>query len=120
MNGNNILLDTNACLYILSDKNKAKILVENTIYISFVTELEILSYPEISEYEQNIILKFISKIEIIDIDQTIKKNTIELRKKYKLKLPDAIISSTALAMNLVLITNDNKLHKITEIKSQSI
>ena len=41
--------------------------------------------------------------------------TVTLRKKYLLKLPDAIICATAMMNTLTLVTNDLKLHKISEI-----
>ena len=51
----------------------------------------------------------------INIDQEIKSITITLRQKYSLKLPDAIICATAMIHKLTLVTNDLKLHKISEI-----
>ena len=119
MNGRNILLDTNVVLFVLSDLNHLVVLKGCNLYISFITELELLSYPAISEKDKITIQKFISKTTIIDINTIIKENTIELRKKYKIKLPDAIISATALANNFVLYTNDKGLLKITEIKIKS-
>jgi len=47
----------------------------------------------------------------------IKEKTIYLRKKYTLKLPDAIISATAYFAKAALITNDKQLCQITEIES---
>lgn len=45
MNGNNLFLDTNIVLYLLSgDKTVADILFEKTVFISFVTELELLGF----------------------------------------------------------------------------
>jgi len=120
MNGNNILLDTNACLYILSDNKKAVILNQKNVFISFVTELELLSYSLLNDNEIIIIKNFINKVEIIDVNQDIKTITINLRKKYKLKLPDAIIIATAYCLDFTLITNDKKLLKIIEIKTQNL
>ena len=42
--------------------------------------------------------------------------TITLRQKYLIKLPDAIICATAMSHKLTLVTNDMKLHKVSEIK----
>jgi len=120
MNGKNILLDTNVVLFVLSDLNHLAVLKGCNLYISFITELELLSYPAISEKDKITIQKFISKTTIIDINTIIKENTIELRKKYKIKLPDAIISATVLANNFILYTNDKGLLKITEIKINSL
>ena len=116
MNGKDILLDTNAVLYALSDLKYLKILKGYTLFISFITELELLSYPSISDKDKRIIKKFISKTTIFDVSEQIKENTIYLRKKYKLKLPDAIISATALSYNMVLMTNDKELFKLKDIE----
>ena len=120
MNGKNLLLDTNAVLYILADDGHKIILKENIIYISFITELELLSYPAINESEIEILKKFINRVEVIDINSIIKEKTIELRKKYRLKLPDAIIAASALTNNFIFVTNDIKLLKIKEIDTLSI
>ena len=45
---------------------------------------------------------------VIGIDKHIIQICIDLRKKYKIKLPDAIIAATALAHNLILVTNNEK------------
>lgn len=120
MNGKKIVLDTNVVLYILADKKLREILSENYIYISFVTELELLSYPKISKEEKRIILSFLEKVKIIDIENDIKKHTIDLRKSYNLKLPDAIICATAKHYDFILITEDKKLLNIEKIKSESL
>jgi predicted nucleic acid-binding protein len=45
---------------------------------------------------------------------------IALRKQHRLKLPDAIISATALSLNALLLTNDLKLFSITTTQTQSL
>ncbi len=54
-----LLLDTNAVLYILSNKQNREILRGNRLCISFVTELELLSFPAINDEEKEIINQFI-------------------------------------------------------------
>ena len=57
---------------------------------------------------------FLSKIYHID-DEIINK-TIELRKKYKIKLPDTIIAATAIVNGFILISHNFKdFQKITEL-----
>lgn len=42
MNGNNLLVDTNIVIYLLSgDKTIADLLDKKKIYISFITEIEL-------------------------------------------------------------------------------
>jgi hypothetical protein len=116
MSGTNYLFDTNAVLYFL---NQPKQLQDNNsaVFISFINELELLSYSKLSLNEEKAIKHFLKLIEIINIDQEIKSMTITLRQKYLLKLPDAIICATAMSHKLTLVTNDMKLHKISKIKS---
>lgn len=45
---------------------------------------------------------------IISLSNDIKKEYIGLRKKYHLKLADAIIAATAIALNIPLITSDKQ------------
>ena len=46
----------------------------------------------------------------------VKSKTIELRRQYKLKLPDSIICATSIIGNLTLVSADKQLHKIKELK----
>jgi predicted nucleic acid-binding protein len=45
---------------------------------------------------------------VIEVDKIIIQNCIDLRKNHKIKLPDAIIAATAIARDLILITNNEK------------
>ena len=51
----------------------------------------------------------------IEWNSKIKEQTIELRKKYSIKLPDAIIASTSLVYGIPLITADRGFSKIVEL-----
>jgi len=55
--------------------------------------MELLSYQGINNDEIKVVESFLNDCIIIDINESIKKKTIELRKIYKLKLPDSIILS---------------------------
>jgi predicted nucleic acid-binding protein len=114
VSGISYLFDTNAVLYFL---HQPKQLQDNssTVFVSFVNELELLSYSKLSSKEEKGIKHFLKLVDIINIDQEIKSKTITLRQKYLLKLPDAIICATAMVHKLTLVTNDLKLHKISEL-----
>lgn len=53
---------------------------------------------------------------MLSITNEVKKKTIELRKKYNIKLPDAIIAATAIENDLTLITADKGFEKVEELK----
>ena len=116
MNGNSILLDTNIVLYLLNgDKTLIPLLENKQLIVSFITELELLCYRGIKEKDQLIIKEFLSNCIIIDINNLIKENTIDLRRKYSLKLPDCIIIATSLYLNIPIISADEEFSKAENI-----
>ncbi|HYG15850.1 MAG TPA: type II toxin-antitoxin system VapC family toxin [Bacteroidia bacterium] len=107
MNGNNFLLDTNIVLYLLGgDEVLAEILQGKQIYISFITELELYSFRNLSPSEKAKIDLFIEESIVIDINSEIKKTVVNIRSEKNLKLPDTIIAATSLFLSIPLITSD--------------
>lgn len=115
MNGNSFLLDTNVVLYLLNgDEKLAEILYNRTLYISFISELELLSYQEISNKEQKQIEGFIEDCIVVDINSKIKKDVIKIRKQRKIKLPDSIILATSNYLNIPLVSSDSDFSNIED------
>jgi predicted nucleic acid-binding protein len=117
-----ILLDSNTIIYLSKKIIKIDdIFNDNDDYrISVITYMEILGYAFSCKEEELFIKKLLSFLNILYIDKNISEKVIELRKKYKIKLPDAIICATAINKNAILITNDIKLQNIEELKIKSI
>ena len=61
MNGINYLADTNAVLYFLSGKECMKPFVYSRFAVSVINELELLSFPKITDEEERQIRRFIEK-----------------------------------------------------------
>ena len=120
MSGNRYLLDTNILLYLIGKKIPVDALPEGEFSVSFVTELEVLSYPSITPQEEHQLKRLLHDIPVIDITAEIKERTIDLRKKYNLRLPDAIIAATAIQIDATLVTNDKAFSLVQEIQSRSI
>ena len=118
MNGNNILLDTNAIIYFLN----GKFLLNNeyNIFTSIISEIELLCYPKITLEEENIIKDFLNNINIINLDSYIKHETIAIKREISIKLPDAIILATAKVNNLILLTQDECILKYNGYKNIEI
>lgn len=109
MSGNKIFVDTNILLYFLKgDREVMEMLSGKFVIASFITELELLAFPEISQEAMGTIHSFLKSIQIVNINSEIKKTTIDIRKQSKLKLPDAIIAATALYLKIPLLTADKK------------
>ena len=76
-----ILLDTNIALYYLGGRSIDPLPI-GIYHTSIITEMELLSYPHLSLDEEQQIKSFLSQLLIINIDSTIKKTAISLRKQY--------------------------------------
>ena len=63
---------------------------------------------------------FLNITQQINLTDTICAQTIELRCRYRLKLPDAIIAATAIVQESTLLTNDSRLNRISELTIQTL
>jgi predicted nucleic acid-binding protein len=116
MNGNRFFLDTNIILYILSgDKIIANFLRNKILYTSIICEIELFGFKSISMKEEKEIENFLKEFRIISIDQSVKELSIQLRKKYFLKIPDTIIAATSISLGIPLVTADKAFEKISEL-----
>jgi predicted nucleic acid-binding protein len=113
MSGNNILLDTNIVLYLLNGEDTLiPLLEEKNLFLSFITQLELLGNSNLTPKDILKIEQFITECTVIDITTGIKEIAITLRQKYIIKLPDCIIMATSLWLNMPLITADHDFKKI--------
>ena len=117
--GTRYLLDTNAVLDFMGKKLPAKSqfilseIVDNEINISAINKIELLSFY----FVEQTLVDFVSFAEVYPIDDETIDKTIVIRKKYKIKLPDAVIAATAIINNFTLITHNIKdFQKITELQ----
>ena len=117
MSGSNLLIDTNIALYLLNgDQTVSDLLMGQDVYISFITELELLGYQDLNESDIPVIESFLESCVIVDINQTIKLKTIDIRRSYSIKLPDAIIAATASYLNMPLVSADREFEKIMDFQ----
>jgi predicted nucleic acid-binding protein len=116
MSGNKYLLDTNIALYLLGgDQQLSEFLVGVEMFVSIITEIELLAYPSLSSKEVKAINGFLQSIEIITLSPAIKETTIRIRKEFRLKLPDSKIAATSLVYDYPLITSDKSFQRIDKI-----
>ena len=111
-----ILIDTNIFIYLTKgDENVIEFIQNKNIFVSFITELELLSFKNINSDEEIIIEEILSQFNILNFDENLKKQIVFLRKKYNLKLPDSIILATAKYYDIPFLTSDKKLDNIEEV-----
>jgi predicted nucleic acid-binding protein len=115
----NFVLDTNIALYHLGGQLQHN-LPTGLYSVSIITEMELLSYSSITPTEEQRIRQFLARLQILNLTEAIKQTAIDLRKRNRLKLPDAIIAATAFELDATLLSNDIKLTKIANLKVQSV
>lgn len=119
MNSERFLIDTN--IFILLFNNRlTDSLPDGEIACSVITEMELLSSPAMTSPEEVLIREMLAGMTIYNIDQDVKEGAIRLRRKSRLKLPDAIIAATAMCHDAVLVTNDNEMQNVPDLKSQQL
>jgi predicted nucleic acid-binding protein len=125
VSGIKFLLDTNFVIGLVKGNGQViKILQDQAIAIedcaySFMTRIELLGYPAIMEPEIQGISMLLDAMHYLAMTQDIEDATINIRRQYKLKTPDAIIAATAKVMNLELLTLDQQLaNRMAEILTE--
>ncbi len=121
-------LDTNVLIgYLNDDKKVAEQLLEwrknnKKFLISVITEVEILSFPLLTQDEIATIQRFLQEFTIISLDTQLARMAAEIRRQYKIQLGDSVIIATAKLTNSILVSlNKDVLKKAgTLIKVQTI
>ena len=109
------LWDTNTAVYYLQQQfpiNAEKfidgLLKENQPAISGITEIELLCWKTATEKDAEVLKDFINDSLVIELDQSIKLKTADIRRAHRIKLPDAIIAATTLVYDLTLLSRNLK------------
>ena len=119
MNGklpDKVVFDTNALLGFLKKYggffDVSALFPETDLFVSEITEIELLSFWNISAQEEADILRLLSDVVIIPVIPEIKRETIAFRRASRCKTPDAIIAATAIILDAVLVTQEIKLSSV--------
>lgn len=116
MNGNSIVLDTNIVLYLLNgDEELATILDGMQLFVSVITEIELLGYQEISIDDKIKIKYFLAECIVVPLNDEIKNLCITIKQTSKVKTPDAIVAATSIYNQMPLITADKGFDKIQDL-----
>ena len=117
MNGNSALLDSNIIIYFSKREVPLSFLDQfDNHYISVITYMEVLGYQFRDSKEEEFIREIVEVFSVLFIDQKIADMAIEIRRKRRIKLPDAIIAATSKVLNLCLVTRNIDDFKNIEIQ----
>ena len=107
------LWDSNTAIYYLQKlfPPNAELFIDNLLLteipvFSVITEIELLCWKTATSKDLQLLQDFIIDSLVIEIEPSIKLKTVELRKNYKIKLPDAVIAATAFIYDLTLLTRN--------------
>jgi predicted nucleic acid-binding protein len=105
------LIDTNAVIDYLGNKLSASgmdfmnTVIDAVPNVSVVTKIEVLGFNA-PEQHYKTLSDFIDDATVLDLTNNVVEASIDIRKKHKTKLPDAIIAATALVYDLVVISRN--------------
>ena len=112
--GKGYLLDSNTVidyiggLYSAKAKQWINQLIDEEINVSVITKIEVLSFNPDKDDNYPILVEFFEASTIFELSDEIVNKTILIHQKQKIKLPDAVIASTALVNGLILVSRNTK------------
>ena len=104
----NTIIDYIAGLYSEKAQQWLSQLIDEEINVSIITKIEVLSFDPDKDDNYLILVDFFEASNIFGLTNDIVSKTIQIRQKQKIKLPDALIASTALAKELILVSRNTK------------
>ena len=110
MSGKTFILDTNIIIYLSQEKLKMTDFASKgeRLCISIISYMESLGHPFKNKEEEIIVKSLCDACEVFNLTKQITDKTIEIRKQFKIKLPDAIIAACALVNKAILVTANVK------------
>lgn len=105
------LIDTNAVIDWLGKKlpvtgmDFMNGVIDAVPNMSVITKIEVLGFNAPDEHYR-LLVGFMNDATVLDLTDNVVEVCIDLRKVYRIKLPDAIIAATALAYDLTLLTRN--------------
>ena len=90
------------------DDDNVDLLLKESFNISVITKIEFLSWSRLKEDAEldKKAQTFVSYATLFDLDDKVAQKTIDIRREFKTKTPDAIIAATALVHEMPIVTNN--------------
>jgi tRNA(fMet)-specific endonuclease VapC len=120
MSGNRYLLDTNAIVALLAQQSELTTKLSDAVWvgISIISQLEISVFDGLTSDDRLRLQAFQQQVDIIGLttnEPLLLQQIVNVRRKYRFKLPDAIIVATAITTDATLVTADAQLKRVQEI-----
>jgi predicted nucleic acid-binding protein len=108
--GQGFLMDTNVVIGYLSNQLPsagATVIDKLPGVISIITKIELLGWYNASPAQLEKLQPFINNAQIYNLGEDVVQQTIAIRQRYKIKLPDAVVAATAMVHGHKLITRNS-------------
>ena len=87
-------------------------IADSELCVSVITRIELLSAVRNTKDRESTIYDLLSFFTVVPLNDEVESKTIAIRRKFNLKLPDAIIAASAVVTESTLITRDNRLASV--------
>lgn len=101
-----MLFDTNVLIYLSKHVFDPDKILKNRASISVITKIEALGFRFSRIEEHQLLRNICNELEVIPLTDLIAVETIQFRTRHRIKLPDAVIYSTAYVLKMPLLTNN--------------
>lgn len=103
----NAVVDTNILIDYLNGSPKARRELDSfeTVYISLISWMEILVGAAEGD-EESEIREFLRRFRVHPVNEGVAERAVEIRRRDRIRLPDAIIWATAQHLGLLLVTRN--------------
>lgn len=103
------VFDTNILIDFLNgiDEAAKELALYDQKLISVITTIEILVGAK-NEQEEQILKGFLESFKSLELSSAIATQTVSIRKKHRLKVPDAIVYATAQTEGCLLVSRNTK------------
>ena len=105
------LIDTNIWIYLMNGLPEAENIVRRAARAkwcgySAITRLDLFGFVKLTKEDEVELKTILGEFSVVDVSPNIIDEAIKVRKGINIKVPDAIIASTALVCNATLVTRD--------------
>jgi len=114
MSGLEVFVDTNLLIrFLAGDESVHSLILENEIFLSFISELELFAKPGLSREDELSIENLLRGCHVVHYSDEMKETIIRIRRTARLKLPDSIIAASAIFHNLTMLTADAAFRRVS-------
>lgn len=114
MERKNYLIDTNIAIYYFgamlteSSMRFLEPLLKSGYCISVINRIELLGFRNLTDAQYDALQSFVSSATVLELHEAVIIETINIRRRYNVKLPDAIVAATCRVNDCCLLTYNIK------------